>query len=110
GRHLKKVVLELGGSDPFIVLSTDDMDATVRAAVGARLFNSGQACDAAKRFIVMADLYDEFLQRFTDAMLDAEPSAPDTDGATLGPLSSAEATRRLNDQIDRAVAGGATMT
>ena len=58
GRNLKKVVLELGGSDPFILLSTDDLDATVEAAVAARLENSGQACNAAKRFIVVDDLYD----------------------------------------------------
>ena len=59
GRNLKKVVLELGGSDPFIVLGTDDMDATVESAVGARLENTGQACNAAKRFIVVDDLYDD---------------------------------------------------
>ena len=58
GRNLKKVVLELGGSDPFILLGTDDLDATVEAAVGARLENTGQACNAAKRFIVVDDLYD----------------------------------------------------
>jgi succinate-semialdehyde dehydrogenase/glutarate-semialdehyde dehydrogenase len=62
GRNLKKVVLELGGSDPFILLKTDDLDAAVEAAVGARLENTGQACNAAKRFIVMDDLYDTFVQ------------------------------------------------
>ena len=65
GRNLKKVVLELGGSDPFILLSTDDLDATVEAAVGARLENTGQACNAAKRFIVVDELYDAFLEKFT---------------------------------------------
>ena len=68
GRNLKKVVLELGGSDPFIVLGTDDMDATVESAVGARLENSGQACNAAKRFIVVDDLYDEFMEKFSTAL------------------------------------------
>ena len=63
GRNLKKVVLELGGSDPFILLSTDDLDATVDAAVAARLDNSGQSCNAAKRFIVIDSLYDEFLEQ-----------------------------------------------
>ena len=58
GRHLKKVVLELGGSDPFIVLAAEDLDAVVEQAVGGRLENTGQACNAAKRFIVVDDLYD----------------------------------------------------
>ena len=62
GRNLKKVVLELGGSDPFILLSTDDLDATVEEAVGARLENSGQACNAAKRFVVIDELYEPFLE------------------------------------------------
>src|SRR3954453_12630660 len=65
GRNLKKVVLELGGSDPFIVLKADDLDAVVEQAVGGRLENSGQACNAAKRFIVLEDLYDEFGEKFT---------------------------------------------
>src|SRR5215218_4979624 len=64
GRHLKKVVLELGGSDPFIVLKADDLDAVVEAAVGGRLENTGQACNAAKRFIVLDDQYDAFVEKF----------------------------------------------
>ena len=68
GRNLKKVVLELGGSDPFIVLSTDDLDETVEAAVAARLDNTGQSCNAAKRFIVVDELYEPFLEKFTAAL------------------------------------------
>ena len=63
GRNLKKVVLELGGSDPFILLSTDDMDATVESAVNARLDNAGQSCNAAKRFVVIDELYEPFTDR-----------------------------------------------
>ena len=101
GRNLKKVVLELGGSDPFIVLSSDDLDATVEAAIAGRFENTGQACNAAKRFIVAADIYDEFLDKFTRKVLEA------ADG--LSPLSSLGAAKRLAEQVDRAVADGATL-
>jgi succinate-semialdehyde dehydrogenase/glutarate-semialdehyde dehydrogenase len=102
GRNLKKVVLELGGSDPFIVLSTDDLDATVDAAVDGRFENTGQACNAAKRIIVVADIYDEFLDKFTDKVL--------AKGEGLPPLSSVAAAERLDDQVERAVNGGAKLT
>src|SRR4051812_34327338 len=77
GRNLKKVVLELGGSDPFLLFSTDDLDATVDAAVAARFDNTGQSCNAAKRFIVGDDLYDSFVERFSAALLErADGIAP----------------------------------
>ncbi|MEZ0356123.1 NAD-dependent succinate-semialdehyde dehydrogenase [Mycobacterium sp. SA01] len=101
GRNLKKVVLELGGSDPFILLSSDDLDTTVEAAMAGRFENTGQACNAAKRFIVSADLYDEFLDKFTKKVVEA------ADG--LAPLSSVGAAQRLAEQIDRAVADGANL-
>lgn len=101
GRNLKKVVLELGGSDPFIVLSTDDLDATVNAAVAGRFENTGQACNAAKRFIVVEDLYDDFVDRFTKKVLEIAEG--------LAPLSSAAAAERLAEQVQRAVADGAQL-
>jgi succinate-semialdehyde dehydrogenase / glutarate-semialdehyde dehydrogenase len=107
GRNLKKVVLELGGSDPFILLSTDDLDATVESAVAARLENTGQACNAAKRFIVIDDLYEPFLEKFTAALKAVEPADPSSEGAAIGPLSSATASERLDDQVRRAIDGGA---
>ncbi|KHL17066.1 succinate-semialdehyde dehydrogenase/glutarate-semialdehyde dehydrogenase [Mumia flava] len=100
GRHLKKVVLELGGSDPFVVLGADDLPATVQAAVDARVYNTGQACNAGKRFIVIDALYDEFVALFGDALAEAAPATP---------LSSVAAADRLAEQIDRAVAGGAKL-
>ena len=109
GRNLKKVVLELGGSDPFILLGTDDMDASVEAAVGARLENSGQACNAGKRFIVKDDLYDSFLEKFTAALTSVTPGDPNDSETTVGPLSSAGAAERLEDQLKRAIDGGATV-
>jgi succinate-semialdehyde dehydrogenase/glutarate-semialdehyde dehydrogenase len=107
GRHLKKVVLELGGSDPFILLGADDMDEAVEAAVAGRLDNTGQSCNAAKRFIVTDELYDGFIEKFSAAMTAAEPADPMSDDAAMGPLSSASAAETLQDQLDRAVAQGA---
>ena len=109
GRHLKKVVLELGGSDPFILLSTDDLDGAVQAAVDARLDNTGQSCNAAKRFIVADGLYDAFLEKFTAAMTQAKVGDPFADDTVLGPLSSDVAAERLAAQVDRAVSQGATL-
>jgi len=109
GRNLKKVVLELGGSDPFIVLSTDDLDATVQAAVDARLDNSGQSCNGAKRFIIADELYDDFLAKFVASMNSVtavDPTAPD---AVLGPLSSTAAAEQLEAQVTKAAADGATI-
>jgi succinate-semialdehyde dehydrogenase/glutarate-semialdehyde dehydrogenase len=108
GRNLKKVVLELGGSDPFILLGTDNMDEAVEAAVAGRLDNTGQSCNAAKRFIVADDLYEDFLAKFSAAMSEAKPSDPTSDDAAMGPLSSADAADTLQDQLDRALAQGAT--
>lgn len=110
GRHLKKVVLELGGSDPFIVLSTDDMDSLVTKAVGARMNNTGQACNAAKRFIVDAGLYDEFVAKFSAKMASITPGDPTDANTKAGPLSSERAAELLAAQVARAVAQGATVT
>lgn len=109
GRNLKKVVLELGGSDPFILLSTEDLDATVESAVAARVDNAGQACNAAKRFVVAEDLYDDFLGKFTEAMTAVETGDPTSPDCAMGPLSSTVAADRFEDQLKRAVAGGANL-
>jgi succinate-semialdehyde dehydrogenase/glutarate-semialdehyde dehydrogenase len=109
GRNLKKVALELGGSDPFILLSTDDIDSVVSAAVEARLDNNGQSCNGAKRFIVADDLYDEFVGKFTAKMAEVTASDPMAEDTVLGPLSSEAAAQRLQEQIDTAVAQGATV-
>jgi len=107
GRNLKKVVLELGGSDPFILLGTDDLDATVEAAAEARLDNTGQSCNAAKRFIVVDDYYDEFLEKFTASFSAAEPGDPTAEDTAVGPLSSQTAADRLEQQVRKAVDNGA---
>jgi succinate-semialdehyde dehydrogenase/glutarate-semialdehyde dehydrogenase len=107
GRNLKKVVLELGGSDPFILLSTDDLDATVESAVAARLDNAGQSCNAAKRFVVIDELYEPFVEKFAAAMSATHSGDPTSEDTAMGPLSSTTAADRLQDQLDRAIKGGA---
>jgi succinate-semialdehyde dehydrogenase/glutarate-semialdehyde dehydrogenase len=107
GRNLKKVVLELGGSDPFVLLGTDDLDGAVEAAAEARLDNTGQSCNAAKRFIVVDELYDDFLQKFTEKFGEAKPGDPTAEDTAVGPLSSETAADRLEEQVEKAVANGA---
>ena len=109
GRNLKKVVLEMGGSDPFIVLGTDNLDQTVQEAVAARIDNAGQSCNAAKRMIVIDELYEQFLAKFTAALTAVKQGDPHERGTELGPLSSQVASERLEDQVRRAVEQGATV-
>jgi succinate-semialdehyde dehydrogenase / glutarate-semialdehyde dehydrogenase len=109
GRNLKKVVLEMGGSDPFIVLGTDNLDETVEEAVAARIDNAGQSCNAAKRMIVIDELYEPFLEKFTAAITAVKQGDPRERGTELGPLSSEIASERLEDQVRRAVEQGATV-
>ncbi|MEB2528483.1 NAD-dependent succinate-semialdehyde dehydrogenase, partial [Kocuria rosea] len=110
GRNLKKVVLELGGSDPYVVLDTDDVRESARAAFATRMGNTGQACNSNKRMIVMADLYDEFVAELTrqaEALTPGDPAeaAP----GTFAPLSSRAAAEGLARQIRAAVDAGATL-
>jgi len=109
GRNLKKVALELGGSDPFIVLSADDLDSVVQLAVDARLDNNGQSCNGAKLFVIVDDLYEEFTSKFTAALAAVKAEDPTQEDTVLGPLSSLAAAERLQQQIDTAVAQGATV-
>ena len=109
GRNLKKVVLELGGSDVFIVLDTDDIDATVESATRARLSNAGQACNAAKRILVTEPYYDEFVAKLTESFAATVTGDPLDEKTTLGPLSSQTAADNLIEQIDDAVSKGATL-
>jgi succinate-semialdehyde dehydrogenase / glutarate-semialdehyde dehydrogenase len=107
GRNLKKVVLEMGGSDPFILLGSDDLDEAADAAAEARLDNTGQSCNAAKRFIVVDELYDEFLEKFRQRVAAAKPGDPTAEDTAVGPLSSETAADRLEDQVKRAIENGA---
>jgi succinate-semialdehyde dehydrogenase/glutarate-semialdehyde dehydrogenase len=109
GRNLKKVVLELGGSDPFILLSCDDLDSVVASAAAARLENAGQACNAAKRFIVADDLYEPFVAKLAAELGAVETGDPTSSETAMGPLSSTLAADRLEAQVRRAIAQGANV-
>jgi len=109
GRHLKKSVLELGGSDPFIVLDADDLGATVKAATMGRMQNTGQACTAAKRLIVTEELYDDFVAGLQQAFSTFTPGDPADPSTTLAPLSSERAAQDLHAQIQDAIDKGATV-
>ncbi|MHC6594045.1 NAD-dependent succinate-semialdehyde dehydrogenase [Arthrobacter sp. C152] len=109
GRHLKKCVLELGGSDPFIVLDDADVDAAAGAAAVGRLSNGGQACTASKRFIVADSVYDEFLPKFVDAMAGWQLGDPTNPATKLGPLSSDAGVEELDELVQDAVAKGASV-
>ena len=106
-KHLKKSTLELGGSDAFIVLEDADLDKAVKHAVSGRMGNSGQACTASKRLIVVEALADKFLEKFTAAMTRFEAGDPMDPATTLAPLSSAQALDTLLAQVDTAVQNGA---
>jgi succinate-semialdehyde dehydrogenase/glutarate-semialdehyde dehydrogenase len=99
GRALKKVVLELGGSDPFIVMPSADLDAAVKGAVTARIQNNGQSCICGKRMIVHADIYDAFLDKFSTAMQAVVAGDPMDAKTDMGPLSSAEQRETVLGQL-----------
>ncbi len=107
GRHLKKSVLELGGSDPFLVLGSADLDQAVATAVKARTINTGQSCIAAKRFIVVDAVYDRFAAGFTEAMRGLVVGDPTDARTQIGPLATASIRDGVADQVDRSVKAGA---
>lgn len=109
GQNLKKSTMELGGSDAFIVLDDADLEKTVEWAVWAKMNNTGQCCVAAKRYIVVEELADRFLDKFRTALAKLEPGDPMDEATTLAPLSTEGALVNLLDQVDRAVGDGATV-
>ena len=109
GRHLKKTVLELGGSDPFIVLPSANLDAAVSTAVRARMINNGQSCIAAKRFIVHQSIYESFITKFVGAVSRVRVGDPMDDSTALGPLATETIRTELHQQVERTVAMGARL-
>ncbi len=108
-KHLKKSTLEMGGNDVFVVLEDADLDKALDAGVFSRLHISGQECICAKRFVLHEDIAEEFLARFTEAMASVKIGDPMDEDTKLGPLSSADASAGLAQQVERAVAAGATL-
>ncbi|KJP64855.1 succinate dehydrogenase [Enterobacter hormaechei subsp. steigerwaltii] len=109
GEALKKCVLGLGGSDPFIVLNDADLDLAVNAAVAGRYQNTGQVCAAAKRFIVEAGVADAFTQRFVDAVKALKIGAPDEEDNYIGPMARFDLRDELHQQVQATLAEGATL-
>ncbi|MER6322970.1 NADP-dependent succinic semialdehyde dehydrogenase [Streptomyces coelicoflavus] len=109
GQMIKKTVLELGGSDPFVVMPSADVDRAAEVAVTARTQNAGQSCIAAKRFIVHTDVYDAFAERFTEGMRALRVGDPMDEETEVGPLSSEQGLNDVVELVDDAVRGGATV-
>ncbi|HEX4997783.1 MAG TPA: NAD-dependent succinate-semialdehyde dehydrogenase [Terriglobia bacterium] len=109
GKHIKKTVLELGGSDPFIVMSSADPSAVAAVAVRARTINNGESCVASKRFIVHDSVYDDFERRFVGGMARLQVGDPQDDATDIGPLATEQVLETLERQVSRLVAGGASV-
>jgi len=109
GKHLKRSVLELGGNDPFIVLEDADLEKTIELAVKGRMVNAGQSCVAAKRFIIVRAVADDFLEGFKEAMSNLEMGDPMDEDTTLSPLSTEDAAVKLQRQVQATIDAGATV-
>ncbi|MFC4451653.1 NAD-dependent succinate-semialdehyde dehydrogenase [Halorussus aquaticus] len=109
GENLKKSVLELGGSDPFVVLDDADLDAAAETGAQARTLNAGQSCIAAKRFVVHTDVYDEFLDKFVSAMDDVTVGDPTDEETDIGPQAREDLMEDVHEQVQQTVEEGATL-
>ena len=107
GQHLKKSVLELGGSDPYIILDDVDMDTAIKTCVTGRVSNAGQTCIAAKRFIIVEDIYDEFKEKFVAAMKAVEYGDPQNEDTQMGPIARKDLRDSLHDQVTESIEKGA---
>ena len=107
GKQIKKTVLELGGSDPFIVMASADLDKAVETAVKARTINNGQSCIAAKRFIIAKDIYDEFSEKFVQDMQGLKIGDPMEETTDIGPLATPQILNDLAEQVQKAIDSGA---
>jgi len=109
GRHIKKSVLELGGSDAFIVMPSADFEGALSTAIKARTINSGQSCIAAKRFFVADEIYDDFLQQFVERMRALKIGDPFDETTDLGPLATEQILQGVHEQVQKSIAAGAKL-
>ncbi len=109
GKNLKKAVLELGGSDPFVVMPSADLETAIATAVTARMINNGQSCIAAKRFIIHEKIYNDFLKKFVAGVSAVRIGDPMDEKTELGPLATAAIRDGLDDQVKKSVAAGARL-
>jgi succinate-semialdehyde dehydrogenase / glutarate-semialdehyde dehydrogenase len=109
GKQIKRTVLELGGSDPFIVMPSADLEDAVVTGVKARTINNGQSCIAAKRFLVAAEIYDQFERRFVEEMKALQVGDPADEGTDIGPLATEQIRTDIDEQVKASVAAGAVV-
>jgi len=109
GKYLKKSVLELGGNNAFIVLEDADIEQAVKTGVTARMMNSGQSCIAAKRFILVGDIYEEFLSKFIDQVKEIKRGDPMDESTEIGPLAREDLAEELHNQVQKSVLKGAKL-
>src|SRR5262249_35891352 len=107
GKHVKKTVLELGGSDAFVVMPSADLEAAAKTAVTARAINNGQSCIAAKRFIVADAVADEFIRHFVSRRKALVVGDPMDEATNVGPLATKQIRSDLHSQVERSVKAGA---
>ena len=109
GKYIKKSLLELGGNNSFIVLEDADIDQAVKTAVTARMLNGGQSCIAAKRFILLESVHDEFVSKFTEAVANLQGGDPGNDATEVGPLARKDLADQLHWQMEESIEQGATL-
>jgi len=109
GKHVKKAILELGGSDPFIVLKDADLDNAIKQGIQGRLMNGGQVCTAAKRFIIDESIYEDFKQKLIQKMAEVKMGDPMDDKTTLGPLAKKSGLEKIMDQVERGKKSGSKL-
>ena len=109
GRHIKKSLLELGGSNAFLVLEDADMDKTIATAVNARMLNAGQSCIAAKRFIIESKVYDAFVDRFVKAVIELKSGDPMDEATQIGTMARPDLAEDLEKQVEESIAKGAKL-